>query len=142
MLMRREYEQMAGGASAVLGGVFVFAALSHATDGFTDNVTRAQPSTILGLVAGIALLVAAFGLLTHRFWGWRVGIGAHIVALGVVLFGLISLASGYGDHVGRPNLALPGVLLVLLVLSFVALWRARPRNPLRRAQHEIAAKMY
>jgi hypothetical protein len=142
MLMRREYEQMTGGASAVLGGVFVFAALSHATDGFTDSVTRAQPSTILGLVAGVALLVAAFGLLSHRYWGFKTGIIAHALAIGTVLFGLFSLAAGYGDHDGRANYALPSVLLVLLVLSLVALWRARPRNPLRRAQHEIAARMY
>lgn len=142
MLMRREYAQMTGGASAVLGGVFVFAALSHATDGFTDSVARAQPSTVLGLVAGVALLAAAFGLLSNRFWGWKTAVVAHALAIGTVLFGLFSLASGYGDNDGRPNLALPSVLLVLLVLSFFALWRARPRNPLRRARHEMAARLY
>jgi hypothetical protein len=142
MLMRREYAQITGGASAVLGGVFVFAALSHATDGFTDNITRAQPSVFLGLIAGVALLVAAFGLLSHRYWGWKTGVIAHVLAIGTVLFGLFSLAAGYGDNDGRASLALPSVLLVLLVLSFFALWRGRPRNPLRRAGHEIAARMY
>ena len=139
MLMRRERENMTGGASAVLGGVFVIAALAHATDGFTDSVTRALPSTILGLVAGIALLVAAFGLLAHRYWGWRTGVGAHVLAIGVVLLGIFAIAAGYG---AEASLALPVTLLVLLAMSFVALWRARPRNPLRRAGHEIAAKLY
>jgi uncharacterized membrane protein YqjE len=137
--MRRERERMTGGASAVLGGVFVIAALAHATDGFTDSVARALPSTILGLVAGIALLVAAFGLLSHRYWGWKTGVGAHLLAMMTVLIGIFAITAGYG---AESSLALPVTLLVLLVLSFVALWRSRPRNPLRRAQHEIAAKMY
>ncbi|HET6335581.1 MAG TPA: hypothetical protein VFG30_20285 [Polyangiales bacterium] len=140
MLMRREHERMSGAASAVLGGVFVIAGLAHATDGFTDNVARALPSAILGIIAGVALLVAAFGLLSNRYWGWKAGVGAHIVGIVIVLIGLFSLMAGYGDD--RPSLAIPSVMLVLLVLSFVALWRSRPRNPIRRMQHEVAAKLY
>jgi hypothetical protein len=139
MLMRRDYTRMTGAATAVLGGVFLIAALAHATDGFTDQMTRLAPASILGLVSGIALLIAAFGLLSGRYWGWKAGMGAHIVAIVSTLIAMFSIAGGYGD---RPSLALPGVLLLLLVLSFFALWRARPRNPLRRAGHEIAAKMY
>jgi hypothetical protein len=141
MLMRREHERMTGAATAVLGGIFVIAGLARATDGFTDHA-RALPSAILGIVAGVALLVAAFGLLSNRFWGWRTGVAAHVIAIAAVLFSIFSLMSGYGDAGTRPSLAIPGVLLLLLVLSFFALWRTRPRNPLRRAQHEIAAKMY
>jgi hypothetical protein len=139
MLMRRERERMTGAASAVLGGVFVIAALAHATDGFTDRITRALPSTILGLVAGIALLVAAFGLLSNRYWGWKAGVGAHMLGIGITLLGIFAIAAGYG---AQSSLAIPGTLLLLLVLSFIALWRARPRNPLRRAGHEMAAKLY
>jgi hypothetical protein len=140
MLMRRDYERMTGAASAVLGGIFVIAALGHATNGFTDSVTRMLPATILGIVAGVALLVAGFGLLSHRFWAWKTGVGAHLIAIAITLFAVFSLARGYGDT--NDSLALPGTMLVLLVLSFVALWRTRPRNPLRRMQHEVAAKMY
>jgi hypothetical protein len=139
MLMRRERERMTGAASAVLGGVFVIAALAHATDGFTDRITRALPSTILGVIAGVALLVAAFGLLSHRYWGWKAGVGAHMLGIAITLIGVFAIAAGYG---AQSSLAIPGVLLVMLVLSFFALWRSRPRNPLRRAGHEIAAKMY
>ena len=139
MLMRREHERMTGAASAVLGGIFVIAALAHSTDGFTDDA-RALPSTILGLVSGIALLVAAFGLLSHRLWGWRVGVGAHVVAIVTTLISIFALVSRDGD--GRADIGIPSVMLVLLVLSSIALWRARPRNPLRRMQHEVAAKMY
>jgi hypothetical protein len=139
MLMRRDYTRMTGAATAVLGGVFVIAAFAHATDGFSDHVMRAAPASILGLISGVALLIAAFGLLSGRYWGWKTGIGAHVLAIGATLIAMFSVAAGYGD---RPSLALPGTLLVLLVLSLFALWRARPRNPLRRAGHEIAAKMY
>lgn len=140
MLMRRETARMTGAASAVLGGTFLVAAFAHATDGFTETMTRAAPASVLGIVTGIALLVAGFGLLSNRLWGWRVGVGAHVLAIATLLFGLISLSQGYGD--GRANLALPGVMLALVVLSFFALWRARPRNPIRRAQHKIAARLY
>ena len=139
MLMRRERARMTGAASAVLGGTFLFAAMARSTDGFTETATRAAPSVVLGIVAGIALLAAAFGLLSQRYWGWKVGLGAHLFAIGAVLFAMFSLASGYGA--GTASLAIPGVMLVLLALSLLALWRARPRNPARRLKHEIAARM-
>jgi HAMP domain-containing protein len=34
-----------------------------------------------------------------------------------------------------------GGLLVLVLASLMAIWRARPRRPLRRMSHNIAAKM-
>ena len=138
MLMRREHERMSGAATAVLGGVFVIAGLARATDGFTENAARALPSAILAIVAGVALLAAAFGLLANQYWGFRAGLGAHALALIVTLIAIIAIAAGYG---APASLAVPGVLFVLLLLSLLALWRSRPRNPLRRAQHNIAAKM-
>lgn len=140
MLMRREQERMTGAATAVLGGIFMIAGLAHATDGFTERVVEALPSAILAIVAGGALLFAAFGLLSNRPWGWRVGIGAHAVAMLVALLAIFALAAGYGN--GDANFAIPGVMLVLLLMSFIAVWRSRPRNPVRRMGHEIAAKMY
>ncbi|HKU37905.1 MAG TPA: hypothetical protein VJR89_07155 [Polyangiales bacterium] len=140
MLMRRETAIGTGAASAVLGATFLIGALARATDGFTDEVSRVGVASVLGIITGVALLVAAFGLITQRYWGWKAGIGAHVLAIATVLIGIFSLNAGYGDR--TPNLALPGVLLLLLVLSFVALWRVRPRNPLRRAKHEIAARMF
>ena len=140
MLWRGERMRMSGAASAVLGGTFLIAALARATDGFTENLERVGPSVVLGIVAGVALLVAAFGLLSEQYWGWRAGIGAHLLAIGVALFALFSIAAGYGG--GAASLAIPGVFLVLLSLSLLALWRARRRNPAQRLKHEIAAKMY
>lgn len=140
MLMRSERARMSGAASAVLGGTFLIGALARATDGFTESVGRAAPSVVLGVIAGVALLVAAFGLLSLRYWGFRAGLVAHLLAIGVVLFALFSVAAGYGG--GAASLAIPGVFLVLLSLSLIALWRARPRNPAQRLKHEIAAKMY
>jgi hypothetical protein len=140
MLMRREQERMTGAATAVLGGIFMIAGLAHATDGFTESVGEALPSAIIAIVAGGALLFAAFGLLSNRYWGWKAGIGAHIVAMAVTLIAIFALAAGYGD--GRPSYAIPGVMFVLLLMSLIAVWRTRPRNPIRRMGHEIAAKMY
>ena len=139
MLMRSERERMSGAASAVLGGLFLIAGMARATDGFTDDVSHIGPSFVLAMLSGIALLVAAFGLLGQRIWGWRVGIAAHVLAIGSVLFALFSVAAGYG---ASSSLAIPGALLLLLMLSFLALWRARPRNPAQRLKHEIAARMY
>ena len=139
MLMRTERERMSGAASAVLGGLFLIAGMARATDGFTDEVTHVGPSFVLAMLSGIGLLIAAFGLLGRQIWGWRVGMAAHLFAIGAVLFALISVAAGYG---ASASLAIPGSLFLLLVLSFLALWRARPRNPAQRLKHEIAARMY
>ena len=140
MLMRRERSRMSGAASAVLGGVFFIAALAHATDGFTESTMRAAPSVVLGIISGIALLTAAVGLLGLRSWGFGVGVFAHLFAIGTVLFAMFSVAAGYGG--AAASLALPGGLLVLLALSLLALWRARPRNPAQRLKHEVAARLY
>jgi hypothetical protein len=139
MLMRRETAFGTGAASAVLGATFSIGALAHATSGFTHDVSRIGAASVLGIITGVALLAAAVGLVAQRPWGWRAGIGAHLLAIVTVLIGIFSLEAGYGS--GHPNFALPGVLLLLLVLSLFALWRARPRHPLRRAGHKIAAHL-
>ena len=139
MLIRRDYSRMTGAASAVLGGLFTIGALAWASDGFTDDVIRAAPSVIIGIVVGVTLLIAAFGLMANRVWGFQVGLGAHVLAIAAVVFSMFAIGEGYGD--GNPSLAIPSVMLVLLVLNMVALWRARPRNPLKRMGHEVAARM-
>lgn len=139
MLVRRDYSRMTGAASAVLGGLFTIGALAWASDGFTDDAMHGTPSVIIGLVVGISLLIAAFGLMMNRAWGVGVGLIAHFLGIAAVVYSMIAINQGYGD--GRPSLAIPGVMLLLLVLNLVALFRARPRNPLKRMGHEIAAKM-
>lgn len=136
MLMTPERERMSGAVTAVLGGLFMIAGLARATDGFTDDA-HASPSAILAIFAGVILLAAGAGLISNRYWGWKTGAGAHAIALIVTVFAIFSVA---GSSSGV--LAVPAVMLVLVLASFAALWRARPRNPMRRMQHNVAAKLY
>ena len=141
MLSRRRTERAVGAVAAVLGGTFVIAALAFATDGFESSVMDVAPSVMLGGVAGIALLFAAAGLLAHRRWGWGVDVGAHVLGILAAVLTLIGLSAG-SDTVLTSSEIVSGALLVLLLVSMFALWRARPRRPMRRAGHRVAAKLY
>lgn len=141
MLVRRRTERAVGAIAAVLGGTFVIAALAFATDGFEASVMDFSPSAALGGVAGVALLFAAAGLFAHRRWGWGVDIAAHVVGIIATVLALIGLSAGSDDVLTNSEIV-SGALLVLLLVSFFTLWRARPRRPLRRASHRMAAKLY
>lgn len=141
MLTTRRTERAVGAVAAVLGGTFVIAALAFATDGFESSVMDVEPSFVLAGIAGIALLFAAAGLFAHRSWGWAADIGAHVLGIVAAVFTLIGLSSG-SDGVLTSSEIVSGALLVLLLVSFFALWRSRPRRPLRRASHRVAAKLY
>jgi hypothetical protein len=141
MLTTRRTERAAGAVAAVLGGTFVVAALAFATDGFETSIMDLAPSVVLGVLAGIALLFAAGGLFAHRRWGWSVDIAAHVVGMIAAVVALVGLSAGSDDILTSGEIV-SGALLVLLVVSFFALWRTRPRRPLRRASHRIAAKLY
>jgi hypothetical protein len=144
MLTRYENTRTFIMTSTVLGLGFLLAGLAH-TAGFLtlaglDNDSRVYAADGVELLCGVLLLGAAFALRGVRASGWRNALGAHVIALvcltlGVLLFSdtlrLSPLAFGF-------NL----VMLALLVFNTLALWRMRPRNPLKRAQHEIAARLY
>jgi hypothetical protein len=127
--------------AAVLGGTFVIAALAFATDGFESSVMDIAPSAVLGGLAGIALLCAAAGLFAHSRWGWGADIAAHLIGIVAAALTLIGLSSK-SDNVLTSSEIVSGGLLVLLLVSAFTLWRARPRRPLRRAGHRVAAKLY
>lgn len=141
MLARRRTERAVGAVAAVLGSTFVIAALAFATDGFESSVMDVAPSVVLAGLAGLALLFAAAGLFAHRRWGWGVDIGAHVIGIVAAVLTLIGLSAG-SDSVLTSSEIVSGALLVLLLVSFYALWRARPRRPIRRASHRMAAKLY
>jgi hypothetical protein len=135
----------ARGATACLGKLvapeLVIAALAFATDGFESSAMDFAPSTVLGGLAGLALLFAAAGLFAHRRWGWGADIAAHVIGMVAAVLTLIGLSS-QSDNVSTSSEIVSGGLLVLLLVSAYTLWRARPRRPLRRASHRVAAKLY
>jgi hypothetical protein len=139
--MRRRTERAIGAVAAVLGGTFVIAALAFATGGFAASVVHIAPSSVLGAIAGFALLIAAAGLFAHRRWGWSVDIAAHVIGIGAALLAMFGVAAQRDDVAGSGGVV-SGGMLVLLLISLFTLWRARPRRPLRRVGHEMAAKLY
>jgi hypothetical protein len=141
MLMRRRTERKIGAVAALLGGIFVVAAMGFATNGFAASAITLAPTSIFGVFAGVALLVAAAGLFAHRAWGWRVDIAAHVIGIMAAAIALFGVASGR-DDAANSGMVVSGGLLVMLLVSFFALWRSRPRRPLRRAGHQVAAKLY
>jgi peptidoglycan/LPS O-acetylase OafA/YrhL len=143
MFMRRRTERAVGAVAALLGAVFVIAALAFSTDGFAADTARIAPSSIVSGVAGLALLVASAGLFAHRRWGWGADIAGHVLGIGAALLALfgVGVAAGRSDLAGS-EMVVPGGMLVLLMISLYSLWRSRPRHPLRRAGHNVAAKMY
>jgi hypothetical protein len=141
MYIRRRTERAIGVVAAVLGGTFVLAALAFATGGFAASAIHMAPSSILGLIAGVALLLAAAGLFAHRRWGWSVDIAGHVIGIGAALVAMFGVAATRDDVAGSGGVV-SGGLLVLLLISLFTLWRARPRRPLRRAGHAMAAKLY
>lgn len=131
MLMRREHERTTSAVAALLGGGFVCAALVYATAGYASDV-RTLPVGLLGLLSGLLLLVAAFGLYMGNHWGWKADVVAHVVAIVEALLAMWMLA--------RPGAS--AAILILLTLSLAALWRVRPRNMLRRVKHRLVARLY
>ncbi|HET8938381.1 MAG TPA: hypothetical protein VFN67_33285 [Polyangiales bacterium] len=139
--MRRRTERAVGVIAAVLGGTFVIAALAFATGGFATSAVHMAPGSILGAVAGLALLIAAAGLFAHRRWGWGMDIAGHVLGIGAALLAMFGIAA-QRDAVADSGGVVSGAMLVLLLVSLFTLWRARPRRPLRRVGHEMAAKLY
>jgi len=68
-------------------------------------------------------------------------VGAHVIGIVAAVLALLGLSAG-SDSVLTSTEFVSGALLVLLLVSFFALWRARPRRPMRRAGHRMAAKLY
>lgn len=138
MLIRRGTERTIGAVAAVMGGIFMIASLAFATNGIPAAIMA--PTVIVGAVASIALLAAAVGLLAHRSWGWRMDVGAHVIGVVAAVLALFGVMSARDDS-ANSNMVISAGLLVLVMASLMAIWRARPRRPLRRMQHNIAAKM-
>ena len=96
MLTRYENARAFGMTSAVLGGGFLLAALTHMNGGLPlgpfNDAPRITSAALFELISGIALCAAAIALFTRRLWAWRddfgsesawaVRLGAHVARRG------------------------------------------------------------
>jgi hypothetical protein len=145
MLSRYESTRTFAVTSTILGLGFLLGALTHAIGwvpfGALSDEPRIVSSALIEFLCGGLILAAAIALGAHRAGAWRGALGAHAVALVAVLVGMISVSLGFG-WTTETSTVYHAVMLALLVLNTIGLWRARPRNPIKRAQHEIAARLY
>ena len=64
----------------------------------TLDEPRIIPATIVEGLCGLALIFAGYSIVTRRQGAWTVGIGAHTIALGGVLLGVIATSFGDGPR--------------------------------------------
>jgi hypothetical protein len=147
MLMRYETNRALALTSSVIGAGFLLGAFAHLFGWLPLETASGElreprvliPTAVL-VLCGVLLLGAAFSLRTIRASGFRNALVAHGVTLVSLIIALLVLASAL--EVSVLSLGFYVTMLVLVGLNFAGLWRARPRNPLKRAQHEIAARLY
>jgi hypothetical protein len=129
----------------LFGGCFLIAGLVHATGGIEMGELSREPRMIemalMELISGGVLVAAAMGQFRRRMWAWKTGLLGHVLGIATAALGLLAPQIGFGmlSDVGHMFYLL---MLVLMSLSLIALWRSRPRNAVRRAQHRIAARLY
>jgi peptidoglycan/LPS O-acetylase OafA/YrhL len=144
MLARLENARTFIMTSTVLGVIALFGGLAHALSWLPrerlDYEPRIYGSSVVELLCGILLLGAAFSLRSIRPSAWRTALNAHVATL--VLLALGTAVFTIAWHVGFFSAGMHSLLFVLVALNTAGLWHLRPRNPLKRAQHEIAARLY
>lgn len=130
--------------SVILGVIALCGGLAHALGWLPAPGLESEPrvyiASVIELLTGCLLLGAAYALRSILPSAWRSALGWHVAALLCVGVGVI-LFSG-AMRVSLLSAGFHGVLFVLIALNAAGLWHLRPRNPLKRAQHEIAARLY
>jgi len=145
--MLRSYERISifGAMCGIFGGCFLLAALVHTTGDVELGGLSREPRMIelgmLELISGAVLCAAAVGGFARRVWAWKAGALGHALGIVTSVLGLLAPRIGFGPLTDVGNM-FHLMMLILLSLSMIALWRLRPRNPLRRAGHRMAARMY
>lgn len=146
--MLRRYERISifGVMCGLLGGCFLLAALVHTGggDGFGGELAREPRMTELGLlelISGAVLCAEAVGAFARRLWAWKTGVLGHVLGIVTAILGLLAPRIGFGPLTDVANMFFL-MMLILLSLDLLAVWRLRPRNPVRRARHRMAARFY
>lgn len=129
--------------SGILAAGFLFGAVAHAVGwipfGSLANEPQILPVALIEVFCGLAMLYAAAALRAATPDTYRRAFGAHIGAIMAVVVAMISFALGVGRSTGL-NTLFHAVTLALLLLNSVGLWRMRPRDPITRVQHRVAAR--
>ena len=99
--------------------VFLLAAILH-TGGF--GVAALLPAMIVEGLCGIACVISAYAVFTHRPWARKTAIIVQISIFAGVLLGIAALLGDAGIRTPL-NLGLHGIMLVLIVsgLSLLAI---------------------
>jgi len=130
--------------STLLGVVALCGGLAHSLGLVPVESVDAEPrmylASVIELLCGILLLTAAFSLRSIRPSAWRNALGAHAGALLLLAVGILLFSTAVRYAVLSTGFQV--MLFLLIALNSAGLWRLRPRNPLRRAQHEMAARLY
>jgi hypothetical protein len=145
MLRSTERTSIFGVMCGLLGGCFLLAGLVHTTGGADFGELAREPRMIelglLELISGAVLCAAAVAGFARQLWAWRAGILGHVLGIATSILGLLSPRIGFGPLTDVANMFFL-MMLILLSLDLLAVWRLRPRNRLRRAQHRMAARLY
>lgn len=108
-------------ALVVVNGVtfLVFAASHAGTSVPLGLVTLAEPRIVPAMVVeglcGLAFVLSAVALFTHRPWAAPATLAAHVFALAGVLLGMAALAAGRGPRTATNDIYHRVMLVVLLV---------------------------
>jgi hypothetical protein len=145
MLKRSRNSQTYALTSTMIGVLFLLGALAHAMGWVPVNhvgsAARILPAAVTELCCGVLMVVAAMALRAHRPAAWRNAIIAHVLAFAAIVIELLGLVLGLRGT-SEPTALYQGVMVALLIANLIGLWRARPRNPIKRAQHRVAARLY
>jgi hypothetical protein len=124
--------QLVGVLTLVEGMSFAFMSVLHTGVfiplGFSEPVI--VPAVIVEGLCGAVLVMASFGLLTSRPWGWIGAVIAQAFSLAGVLLGIVAINAGRGPH-SELNDTYHGIMVVALALGLGALWVPSIRRALR-----------
>jgi hypothetical protein len=145
MLKHSRNSQTYAMTSTMIGVAFMLGALAHAMGWLqvssSAEEARILPAAVTELCCGILMLVAAMTLRAHRPGAWRNAIIAHVLAFAAIVTELLGLLLGLRDTT-QASALYQGVMAAFLLFNLIGLWRTRPRNPIKRAQHRIASRLY
>lgn len=101
------------GSAAHLGGEIPLGVV-------TIDEPRIIPATIVEAICGLSLAFAGWSIFTRQRWAWTAGIGAHTIALGGVLLGVVATTLGGGPR-SELNDIYHQVMIATLTAGFLLL---------------------
>lgn len=97
----------------------------------TIDEPRIIPATIVEAICGVSLAFAGWSIFTRQRWAWTAGIGAHTIALGGVLLGVVAIELGGGPR-SQLNDIYHQIMIATLTAGFLLLSTADVKAALGR----------